>query len=97
MAFLKQKKPRQFNLKPRYYDEHKERLNQAYERYEARMAQENGQKPEDHSAETRRENIHTAFQGSLDQAKADKSAKMRWGFIIGALLILIKIILHYVR
>ena len=43
MGFFKLRKPRQFNLKPRYYDEHKERLQQSEERVrkELQMESEN--------------------------------------------------------
>ena len=97
MALFKQKKPRQFNLKPRYYDEHKERLEQAYQRYEDKKAKEAGLETAVRSADARRENIHAAFHGSVDRVKADKAGKMRWGFAIGILLLLITIFFHYAR
>ena len=95
MAFFKQRKPRQFNLKPRYYDEHKERLAQSIERVEAQLAKAAGENAGTVSAETRRENIREAFRSTIDNAKAEKAAKMRLGFIIGAGLIFFAILMHY--
>ena len=40
MGLFKLRKPRQFNLKPRYYDEHKERLQQSEERVRKELEME---------------------------------------------------------
>ena len=92
MSIFKLRKPRQFNLKPRYYDEHKERLQQSEERVrkELQMECENKRK---HSFE---DSIRGKFRESLEDTKADKNAKMRLGIIVGVSLVGISLFLNYV-
>ena len=92
MSIFKLRKPRQFNLKPRYYDEHKERLQQSEERVrkQLNMEQENARK---HSFV---DSIRGKFRESLEDTKADKNSKMRMGIIIGVILVGIYLFLNYV-
>ena len=92
MSIFKIRKPRQFNLKTRYYDEHKERLQQSEERVrkELEMECENKRK---HSFE---DSIRGKFRESLEDTKADKNAKMRLGIIVGVILVGIYLFLNYV-
>ena len=92
MGLLKLRKPRQFNLKPRYYDEHKERLQQSEERVrkEFQMETENMKK---HSFE---DSIRGKFRESLEDTRADKSSKMRLGIIIGIIIVGVYLFINYV-
>ncbi len=92
MGFFKLRKPRQFNLKPRYYDEHKERLQQSEERVRKQLNMEvDNQKK--HSFE---DSIRGKFRESLEDTRADKNSKMRMGIIIGVILVGIYLFLNYV-
>ena len=92
MSIFKLRKPRQFNLKPRYYDEHKERLQQSEERVrkELQMETENMKK---HSFE---DSIRGKFRESLEDTRADKSSKMRLGIIIGIIIVGVYLFINYV-
>ena len=92
MGFFKLRKPRQFNLKPRYYDEHKERLQQSEERVrkQLNMEVENQKK---HSFE---DSIRGKFRESLEDTRADKSSKMRLGIIIGIIIVGVYLFINYV-
>ena len=92
MGLFKIRKPRQFNLKPRYYDEHKERLQQSEERVrkELQMETENMKK---HSFE---DSIRGKFRESLEDTRADKSSKMRLGIIIGIIIVGAYLFINYV-
>ena len=92
MGLFKLRKPRQFNLKPRYYDEHKERLQQSEERVRKQLDMEvDNQKK--HSFE---DSIRGKFRESLEDTKADKNSKMRMGIIIGVILVGIYLFFNYV-
>lgn len=92
MGLFKLRKPRQFNLKPRYYDEHKERLQQSEERVRKQLNMEvDNQKK--HSFE---DSIRGKFRESLEDTRADKNSKMRMGIIIGVILVGIYLFLNYV-
>lgn len=92
MGLFKLRKPRQFNLKPRYYDEHKERLQQSEERVrkELQMESENMKK---HSFE---DAIRGKFRESLEDTRADKSSKMRLGIIVGIIIVGVYLFINYV-
>lgn len=92
MGIFKLRKPRQFNLKPRYYDEHKERLQQSEERVrkELNMEQENKRK---HSFE---DSIRGKFKENLEDTRADKNYKMRMGVLLGIIVIGLYLFLNYV-
>ena len=92
MSIFKLRKPRQFNLKPRYYDEHKERLQQSDERVrkELQMETENMKK---HSFE---DSIRGKFRESLEDTRADKNSKMRLGIIIGIIIVGVYLFINYV-
>jgi hypothetical protein len=92
MSIFKLRKPRQFNLKPRYYDEHKERLQQSEERVRKQLDMEvDNQKK--HSFE---DSIRGKFRESLEDTRADKNSKMRMGIIIGVILVGIYLFFNYV-
>jgi hypothetical protein len=92
MGLFKIRKPRQFNLKPRYYDEHKERLQQSEERVRKQLDMEvDNQKK--HSFE---DSIRGKFRESLEDTRADKNSKMRMGIIIGVILVGIYLFFNYV-
>ncbi len=92
MGIFKLRKPRQFNLKPRYYDEHKERLQQSEERVrkELEMECENKRK---HSFE---DSIRGKFRESLEDTRADKNSKMRLGIIVGIIIVGVYLFINYV-
>jgi hypothetical protein len=92
MSIFKLRKTRQFNLKPRYYDEHKERLKQSEERVRKQLDMEvDNQKK--HSFE---DSIRGKFRESLEDTRADKNSKMRMGIIIGVILVGIYLFFNYV-
>ncbi|MCQ2368897.1 MAG: hypothetical protein MJ007_00255 [Paludibacteraceae bacterium] len=89
MLLFKIRKPRQYNVKYRYYDEHKERLQQS----EARVRKKLGMDVDD-SASTGV--LHRGvFRNSIDSTKEEKSRNMRFGIIIGVLLIFAYCFIHY--
>lgn len=89
MLLFKIRKPRQYNVKYRYYDEHKERLQQS----EARVRKKLGMDVDD-SASTGV--LHKGvFRNSIDSTKEEKSRNMRFGIIIGVLLIFAYCFIHY--
>lgn len=92
MGLFKLRKPRQFNLKPRYYDEHKERLQQSEERVrkELQMETENMKK---HSFE---DSIRGKFRESLEDNRAQKTYKTKVGVMIGIIALAIYLFLNYV-
>ncbi len=90
MSFLfKVRKPRQYNVKYRYYDEHKERLQQS----EARVRKKLGMDVDD-SASTGV--LHRGvFRNTIDSTKDEKSRLVRFGVILGLLLIFAYTFIHY--
>ena len=92
MGLFKIRKPRQFNLKPRYYDEHKERLQQSEERVrkELEMECENKRK---HSFE---DSIRGKFRESLEDNRAQKTYKTKVGVMIGIIALAIYLFINYV-
>ena len=92
MSIFKIRKPRQFNLKPRYYDEHKERLQQSEERVRKELEMEYESKRK-HSFE---DSIRGKFRESLEDTRADKSSKMRLGIIIGIIIVGVYLFINYV-
>ena len=88
-SFFKQRKPRQFNLKYRYYDEQKERIAQSEARVRKKLGLEDGsEKPE-------RLLKYGVFRNSVESAKEDKKRMMRFGVIIGVLLIFAYTFFYY--
>lgn len=92
MSIFKLRKPRQFNLKPRYYDEHKERLQQSEERVRKELEMEYESKRK-HSFE---DSIRGKFRDSLEDTRADKNSKMRLGLIIGIIIVGVYLFINYV-
>ena len=92
MSIFKLRKPRQFNLKTRYYDEHKERLQQSEERVrkQLNMELENQKK---HSFE---DSIRGKFRESLEDTRAEKNSKMRLGIIVGIIIVGVYLFINYV-
>ncbi|MBO7368465.1 MAG: hypothetical protein J6U24_07725 [Paludibacteraceae bacterium] len=88
-SFFKQRKPRQFNLKYRYYDEQKERIAQS----EARVRKKLGLDGEDDKPE--RLLKYGVFRNSVESAREDKKRMMRMGVIIGLLLIFAYTFFYY--
>ena len=90
LLFFRQRKPRKFEIKPRYYDEHKDRLAQS----EARVRKELGL--EENKKDTNRfDNIHNALFNSLERNRQEKNSKMRLGIILGIFVIVIYLFFHY--
>ena len=78
IPFFSQRKPRAFNLKPRYYDEHKERLAESQER----VKKELGMEQEKATPTSYDQRIRGKFRASIEDAKERKNAKIRLSFII---------------
>ncbi|MBP7210101.1 MAG: hypothetical protein KBA02_02815 [Paludibacteraceae bacterium] len=90
LLFFSQRKPKKFKIKPRYYDEHKDRLAQS----EARVRKELG--IEENKKNTNSyDNIHNALFNSLDRNRQEKNSKMRLGIILGIFVIVIYLFFHY--
>lgn len=79
IPFFNQRKPRTFQLKPRYYDEHKERLAQSEERVRKELGMEQEQANHARGYEQR---IRGKFQESIEGATQRKNAKVRLSLII---------------
>ena len=79
IPFFNQRKPRPFQLKPRYYDEHKERLAESEERVRKQLGMEQEQAKQDRGYENR---IRGKFKESIDGAVQRKNAKIRLSLII---------------
>ncbi len=79
IPFFSQRKPRAFQLKPRYYDEHKERLAESEERVrkELGLQQEKAQKPTSYE-----DRIRGKFKASIEDAPQRKNAKIRLSIVI---------------
>ena len=92
MGFFPKTEIRQFNLKPRYYDEHKERIAQSRERVRKQLglAAESDNPPKAHP-----DNLHGAFRESLNQTRSEKRQKMVLGLSIGLLLLIFVVFMHY--
>ncbi len=88
-SFFRQRKPRQFNLKYRYYDEQKERIAQS----EARVRKKLGYVDGTESGE--RLLKHGVFRSTVESAKEDKSRMMRLGVVVGLLLIFAYAFFYY--
>ncbi len=91
-GIFKQRKPRQYNLKPRYYDEHKERLQQSEERVrrELEMEVENKKK---HSYENA---IRGKFKETIQDSREKKNDKVKLGILISTIVAIVYIVLNYV-
>ncbi|MBP5259223.1 MAG: hypothetical protein J6Z12_01120 [Paludibacteraceae bacterium] len=94
MGFFPKTEIRQFNLKPRYYDEHKERIAQSRERVRRQLGLE---EREQTSTTVRPTDLHGAFRDSLDRTRSEKRQKMVLGLSVGFLLLLFVVFMHYVR
>lgn len=91
--FGQQRKPRQFNLKYRYYDEHKERLKES----EARVRKQLGMEVDDRREyKPNAENIHNAFRSALEDSRRKKRESVRLGIAIGLFIIIAYLFVHYV-
>ena len=88
-SFFRQQKPRQFNLKYRYYDEQKERIAQSEARVRKKLGLDDGTE--------NRERIlkHGVFRNTVENTKDDKNRMMRLGVIVGLLLIFAYIFFYY--
>lgn len=82
IPFFNQRKPRTFQLKPRYYDEHKERLAASEERVRKDLGMEQKKDPAERTYEQR---IRGKFMESIEGAPQRKNAKVRLSFIIAIL------------
>lgn len=80
IPFFKQRKPRSFNLKPRYYDEHKERLAESEERVRKELGLKNEESATANNGYEAR--IRGKFRQQLDGAKERKNAKIRLSIVI---------------
>ena len=78
LPFFNQRKPKGFNLKPRYYDEHKERLAAS----EERVKKELGMEQEKTVPTSYDQRIRGKCRASIEDAKERKNAKIRLSFII---------------
>lgn len=94
MGFFPKTEIRQFNLKPRYYDEHKERIAQSRERVRRQLGLE---EPKKDQPAVRPTDLHGAFRETLDRTRSEKRQKMVLGLSIGFLLLLFVVFMHYVR
>ncbi|NCC98486.1 MAG: hypothetical protein EOL95_02120 [Bacteroidia bacterium] len=90
LLFFRQRKPRRFEIKPRYYDEHKDRLAQSEARVRKQLGLEENKKETKHY-----DNIHNALFNSLDRSRQEKKSKMRLGIILGIFVIVIYLVFHY--
>lgn len=90
LGMFKQRRPRQYTMKYRYYDEHKERLAESAKRVRA-MQEQATEEDKILSAD----DVHAAYRGSLDKTRAEKKEKTAIGLIIGMALLVIYLILHY--
>ena len=92
MGFFKLRKPRQFNLKPRYYDEHKERLQQSEERVRKELQMES-EKMNKHSFE---DAIPGKIRETLEDSRIQKTNKTKVGVMIGVIALAVYLFLNYV-
>jgi hypothetical protein len=79
LPFFKQRKPRSFQLKPRYYDEHKERLAESEERVRKELGINQEEKEDQRGYEQR---IRGKFMQSIEGAKERKNEKVRLSIVI---------------
>lgn len=82
LPFFNQRKPKSFQLKPRYYDEHKERLAESEERVRKELDLDNEEKETNTRYEQR---IRGKFRQQIEGAKERKNAKVRLSIIIAIL------------
>lgn len=99
-TFFRVQKPRRYNPKFRYYDEHKERLKESEERVRKKLAEESGKAAAEEEAEKvnlsrSSERIHSAYREGIELSREDKKAKTRMGLLIGAAIIIIVVFLQY--
>lgn len=83
IPFFNQRKPRPFQLKPRYYDEHKERLAQSEERVRKELGMEQEKAADNNRGYEQR--IRGKFMANIEDAKERKNAKIRLSIIIAIL------------
>ena len=88
-SFFKQRKPRQFNLKYRYYDEQKERIAQSEVRVRKRLGLDGGDEQPERLLK------YGVFRNSVESARRDKNRMMRFGVILGLLLIFAYMFFYY--
>lgn len=91
LGFLKQRKPRQFNLKYRYYDEHKERLKES----EARVHKQMGMEAKN-DYKVNPDRIRNSMREALEESRQKKRDMVRLGIVIGFILICTYLVIHYV-
>lgn len=82
LPFFNQRKPKAFQLKPRYYDEHKERLAESEERVRKELGLDKEEKETNTGYEQR---IRGKFRQEIEGAKERKNAKVRLSIIIAIL------------
>ena len=83
IPFFSQRKPRAFQLKPRYYDEHKERLAQSEERVRKELGLEQEKAADNNRGYEQR--IRGKFMANIEDAKERKNAKIRLSLIVAIL------------
>ncbi len=94
-GFFKTQRPRQFNLKYRYYDEQKERLRESEERVRKKLGlDKDGNKNAKYSVDPER--IRGSMRGSLEDSRQKKRNNVRYGIFIGFILICLYLFYHYV-
>lgn len=92
MGFLfNLRKPRQYNVKYRIYDEQKERLRES----EARVREKLGMEKSDDTKRSSGRLEYGVFRDSIDNSRAEKSRNMRFGIIVGVFLMLAYLLIHY--
>jgi len=90
MGFLfNLRKPRKFNVKYRFYDEQKERIRES----EARVRKKMGIEAE---GDEKYHALHRGvFRDSVEDSRSEKNRNVRFGIILGVLLILLYALFHY--
>ena len=90
---MKQRRPRQFNLKYRYYDEHKERLRESEERVRKQLGMDKDKK-EGYRVDPER--IRNSMRDTLEDSRQKKRDMVRLGIVLGFVVICFYLFIHYV-
>ena len=91
LGFMKQRRPRQFNLKYRYYDVHKERLRESEERVRKQLGMD---KKEGYRVDPER--IRNSMRDTLEDSRQKKRDMVRLGIVLGFVVICFYLFIHYV-
>ncbi len=89
MFLFNLRKPRKYNVKYRFYDEQKERIKESEERVRKKLGLNTENEAHPH---TLRRGV---FRDSVESTREEKSRNMRFGIIIGILLIFAYCFIHY--